>query len=176
MVCHWAVQREQNKDQRHGTPFKEGKRRTKHIVPPSTSTRKKIRRRWYHGPCTTISQTRGPGAGGGAHTRTGPGRRPPVAALAPKAPYSLRPRPHSSIAATATITTMGAVAASCLAPCSMGPTPHTPRAHQGPRVHKGPCGTFQSSGHGDTFHVLPAPLVPQPESGALGAWKLSSSV
>ena len=41
MVCHWAVQREQNKDQRHSTPFKESRTRTKHIVPPSTRHAKK---------------------------------------------------------------------------------------------------------------------------------------
>ena len=41
MVCHWAVPRVQNKDQRHSTPFKEGRTRTKHIVPLSTKHAKK---------------------------------------------------------------------------------------------------------------------------------------
>ena len=41
MVCLWAVQREQNRDQRHSTTFKESRTRTKHIVPPSTKHAKK---------------------------------------------------------------------------------------------------------------------------------------
>ena len=49
MVCHWAVQREQNKDQRYSAPFKESRTRTKHIVPPSTKHAK-------NGTGTTISQ------------------------------------------------------------------------------------------------------------------------
>ena len=55
MVCRWAVQRGQNKDQRQ------------------RSMQKQIRRRWYHGPCTTISQKSG---GGGGRRIQGPGLAP----------------------------------------------------------------------------------------------------
>ena len=60
MVCHWAVQREQNKDQRHNTP-------------PSTEHAETNQHRWGHDPCPTISQNSG---GGGGRIRR-PGRPPP---------------------------------------------------------------------------------------------------
>ena len=79
MVCHWAVQRVQNKDQRHTTPFKENRTRTKGIVPPSTKHAKRI------GPVSTMApaplslKTRR--GGGGCIQRLGPATPPLVGIL-----------------------------------------------------------------------------------------------
>ena len=81
MVCHWAVQRGQNKDQRHSTPFKESRTRTKHIVPPSTRHAKtKIGAVGTMAPAPLSLKPRGGGGGWGmSHTRTSP--PPPVGVI-----------------------------------------------------------------------------------------------
>ena len=72
MVCHWAVQREQNKDQRHSTPFKESRTRTKHIVAPSTEHAEKNSATLVPWPLHHYLSN----SGGGLHKRTGPSRPP----------------------------------------------------------------------------------------------------
>ena len=57
MVCHWAIQREQNKDQRHSTPFKESRTKTRHIVPPSTKHAKKKQKSVPLAPRTQCPKT-----------------------------------------------------------------------------------------------------------------------
>ena len=74
MVCHWAVRREQNKDQRHSTPFKESKTKTKHIVPLSTKHAKKNSAPLVPWPLHHYLSKLGGGGGavGVLHTRTAP--------------------------------------------------------------------------------------------------------
>ena len=73
MSWHWAVQRAQNKDQRHSTPFKESRTRTKHIVPLSTKhVIKKFGAVGAMAPTPLSLKTRREGGLGGSHTRTAP--------------------------------------------------------------------------------------------------------
>ena len=66
MVCYWAVQREQNKEQTHGTPFNSACKKKKFGTVGAMAP----------APLSLKLEEGGAGGGGGSHIRTGPAPPP----------------------------------------------------------------------------------------------------